>query len=988
MKVGDLFAQMQIDFSTFNKDERLAKQRTETLGSSLSGVLKNAFSFTLGMGFFQAVQRGFKSTIGSAISFSDTLEQATIGFTTMLGGARRADAFLSRLADFAAHTPFEFEGLLDASKRMMALGFAADDVIPTMTAIGDAAAALGSGQQGIDSLITGLGNIKTQGKVTSIAMMQLARAGVPAWDILAESIGKTTGETRKLVEQGLVSADQGIAALVAGMEKRFPGMMSKMEDSWRGVTATIKDVWSMTLGEMTKGLFGNVTEWLKGIRDTMQGFYDALKSGGLQYAIQQTFGAGVATSVGTLVSALKGLWSMVTGVAGAIVRNWTLIRNLTLGVAWAFSSFKIASLAVGAAARATSLLATVTGLLRGEAMKTSLTTGFLSKVVEIYNYQLHLASMAGIAHVGVLQVLKTAIYSVAAALGTLLWPLLIIGAVLGIGVTAWSKYNATVQKAAHQAQAAKMAEQQKAYTESVNEAAKGTDTQAEALANLGKAANKNLQSFDEVHTLMDDMGDVPGLDIPEMDVATPGIDAFDDLFGGMFDGFEQPAASFKGFVGWLVDGVKEKFSNFKTWLGGTWVAGFWDGVTETWSGFKEWAGGFWEGTKAAWGGFKEWVAGWAGPMWDGVKNTWSNFKEFAADMWDGAKEKWSGFKEFAGTTWDGIKTSIREKWNVLVTEAPIVWENIKTAVSTKWEELRTEAPIVWSNIKDVISTKWEELKIAAPLAWGNIKDSITARWEELRVSAPVVWEGIRSELSTRWNALKTEAPLAWESVKQSIVDRFNAAKTSVIEAARNIRDNVPRSWNEMLGKLNATKDAVRKAIVEPFTKAKETVLGIIDDAKNWGKNLMSNITDGIKSKVNSVKTAVSNAASAIKDFLGFSSPTREGPGRDADRWAPNLMRMYAQGISSNVGMVQSAANEAARGLAAMSALNVAPAFAGVGSGTSSSGIGNNSSAASPQPEIHWHLHGVFIADDYGLKRLEQKLRSFRIAEDQRVGDAR
>lgn len=55
----------------------------------------------------------------------------------------------------------------------------------------------------------------------------------------------------------------------------------------------------------------------------------------------------------------------------------------------------------------------------------------------------------------------------------------------------------------------------------------------------------------------------------------------------------------------------------------------------------------------------------------------------------------------------------------------------------------------------------------------------------------------------------------------------------------------------------------------------------------------------------------------VKGWLGFSSPTKEGPGRYADEWAPNLMKMYSEGILSNVNKVQSAAGAVAQSLAPM-----------------------------------------------------------------------
>ena len=73
------------------------------------------------------------------------MEQTEKAFATLLKSADLAKDFLAELERFAAATPFELPGLLNASKRLLAFGFNAQQVIPILTAIGDSAAALGMG---------------------------------------------------------------------------------------------------------------------------------------------------------------------------------------------------------------------------------------------------------------------------------------------------------------------------------------------------------------------------------------------------------------------------------------------------------------------------------------------------------------------------------------------------------------------------------------------------------------------------------------------------------------------------------------------------------------------------------------------------------------------------------------------------------------------------------------------------------------------------
>jgi tape measure domain-containing protein len=150
-------------------------------------------------------------------------EQSTVAFTTMLKSGEAATKFLADLRDFAAKTPFEFTELEDASRRMMAFGFEAREVLPMMTAIGDATSGLGLGADGVNRVVLALGQMQAKSKVSAQEMMQLTETGIPAWRYLATSMGLTTAEVMKLSEKGLIPADQAIQGILEGMEADFGG---------------------------------------------------------------------------------------------------------------------------------------------------------------------------------------------------------------------------------------------------------------------------------------------------------------------------------------------------------------------------------------------------------------------------------------------------------------------------------------------------------------------------------------------------------------------------------------------------------------------------------------------------------------------------------------------------------------------------------------------------------------------------------------------
>ena len=79
----------------------------------------------------------------------------------------------------------------------------------------------------------------------------------------------------------------------------------------------------------------------------------------------------------------------------------------------------------------------------------------------------------------------------------------------------------------------------------------------------------------------------------------------------------------------------------------------------------------------------------------------------------------------------------------------------------------------------------------------------------------------------------------------------------------------------------------------------------LEDAKNWGRDLINNFINGIKEKWNNLKSSISDIASGVKSFLGFSEP-EEGPLSDFHTYAPDMMALFAKGIRDNRGLVTDA----------------------------------------------------------------------------------
>ena len=194
-------------------------------------------------------------------------ENAQAAFESMYkGDAVKAKQFLDELTQFAAKTPFELKGLLLSTQQLTGAGLAAEKVIPMLTGVGDAVIHAGRGTEEIKRASVALQQILTAEKFTADNMRQLSEAGVPVWQFMADGIGTTTGELRKMVEQGLIPAQAGIDAMLKGISMSdAAGAMEKGANRIQGLFSNLIDMADRVAGEMMRPIFDVTKEMMSSV---------------------------------------------------------------------------------------------------------------------------------------------------------------------------------------------------------------------------------------------------------------------------------------------------------------------------------------------------------------------------------------------------------------------------------------------------------------------------------------------------------------------------------------------------------------------------------------------------------------------------------------------------------------------------------------------------------------------------------------------------
>ena len=220
------------------------------------------------------------------IELATKAEQTQISFEVMLGSAEQAAKLIEQINQFAAATPFESTELVDASKQLLAFGTEADQIIPTLRALGDLAAGTG---QPITELATIFGKARVQGRLMMEDINQLTERNINVLSVWSEKLGQPVSEIREMVSAGKFGFRDLQEALIelTGAGSRFGGMMERQSHTVAGLWSTAVD------GAKTAAMgFGAaLLDWLD-IRDALGGLgaaFTAIKDslGGLQSATQE-----------------------------------------------------------------------------------------------------------------------------------------------------------------------------------------------------------------------------------------------------------------------------------------------------------------------------------------------------------------------------------------------------------------------------------------------------------------------------------------------------------------------------------------------------------------------------------------------------------------------------------------------------------------------------------------------------------------------------
>lgn len=216
------------------------------------------------------------------IEAKSKMDVFALGMTQMLGSKRESMELMAQIQQLAVTTPFQVDDLMAVTQRLKGMGVATKDLIPDIKMLGDIAAIAGT--EKLPLIAKAYTDVMNKGKLMKGEINQFAENGVPLYDLLATTMGKTRDEVVKMAEAHTIGfADVKKALQDATSEGgRYFGMMSLQSQTLAGQTSNLADKFFYA-----KARIGDFFEdTIKGGISTMSKLIDVLF--GSNEAIQRT----------------------------------------------------------------------------------------------------------------------------------------------------------------------------------------------------------------------------------------------------------------------------------------------------------------------------------------------------------------------------------------------------------------------------------------------------------------------------------------------------------------------------------------------------------------------------------------------------------------------------------------------------------------------------------------------------------------------------
>ena len=182
----------------------------------------------------------FKELTAESVNLAASREAVQVSMAGFLKSEEKAVKLMEQLNKFGASTPFQVTDLRNWGQTLLSFGFTADSIIPNLRMLGDMT---GGSAEKMNRILFNFAQVKSTGKAQMQDLRSFAMAGIPIFDQLEKSLGKTKDEVNEMIRTGKIGLPEIEKAFkdLTGEGGLFHNQMARTSKTFKGMVSNLQD---------------------------------------------------------------------------------------------------------------------------------------------------------------------------------------------------------------------------------------------------------------------------------------------------------------------------------------------------------------------------------------------------------------------------------------------------------------------------------------------------------------------------------------------------------------------------------------------------------------------------------------------------------------------------------------------------------------------------------------------------------------------------
>lgn len=328
--MAETLRDLKVTIKLDNSEFKTGVSGVEKQCNSLTKTVKKVATAIAGAFVVKKVVEFGTAIAKVGVEYNALKEQSKVTWTTLLGSQEEAISQLERIEKFAASTPFSKMGVDQMAKYLHNAGYEGDAVFNTLTKIGDMGSAFGVQEDSLVELTRQFSQVQQAGYAYTEDLNILADRGIPIYQAIADQVGVTVAEVKKMASEGKLTADIYNAA-IDSMAATTAGAMDAQSKTFNGMMSTLQDNLTTVAGLITEKLFSALSGLLEKLLPVVEAFANAYKeTGSFKTALLEAMEAMGLEKWIEFGAEVKSVCDKVKDLTTAFFENEQLITTIAI----------------------------------------------------------------------------------------------------------------------------------------------------------------------------------------------------------------------------------------------------------------------------------------------------------------------------------------------------------------------------------------------------------------------------------------------------------------------------------------------------------------------------------------------------------------------------------------------------------------------------------------------------------------------------------